>query len=641
MKGNRNAVFVFFEHNFRLSELKVTIDNILRDFTRKMDVAAIIQRLFQHSMVAPGDLRRLQQSIDEKKSRDDVLNALQEFVGKVTQVEIYSYLCELLKLLVHACRYDMTQLLKVYDVGCQLVLDLGGVTISARHSLNGLVAWSNLPFWIDTTLQLAETDSKVIDLLVCELTAVGKQATDYTLGMATSQLKETATVLRIHSVSSAMKTLKLSKEIIESYVKTMSSQLRIKDVASSKRKEAYLGHVEALHSLLLQHYSIHADINKGQYYLPEVHSNQLSYILAESTIPCMGQSDFLSLLYSCALMPIRQYKSQANMNKRSANISFRCICGQSIEKWRLLGLPSDEESVILRKLGAANLLQDQTILSHSNAWHNLTNIICESCYRSVQQEMSADGDCVDVGASPFFSKLTSSFSSLKSNSIDEHEAHNAQAVETMPVLSPPKPSHHVHRVEVEDEVSVVSGISRVDINDDDSSVMSRSDQHKVQHNDIPRLSESEFFVFMCSLWTGIPITLVYSYDPIVEKTRLLFLCSSDPGVNEVLRSRLTRTSRSEGLDSQFYVWLASKASTLHIGWAHLSEQKSLQYNAKKSLSLVEIKNIKVGSKRWKNCVKIGSTSVVIVIKVDHDEQFSILLKGLTQLIANISASGHK
>lgn len=606
-----------------------------------MDVTAIIQHLFQNSKVGPGDLRRLQQSIDEKESRDRVLDALQEFVGKLTQIEIYSYLCELLKLLVHACRYDMSHLLKVYDVGCRLVLDIGGVTISARHSLSGLVAWSNLPFWIDATLQLVEADNKIIDLLLSELPAVGKQTTEYTLGMTTNQLKETAAVLRILSVSSSMKALKLSKDTMESFVKTVSTQLRIKDVNSSKRKEAYVGHVEALHSLLLEHYPIHADVNKGQFYRPEVHSNQLSYILAESAASAMGRSDFLSLLYSCALMPIRKYKAQASGSKRYANVSFRCICGQSIEKWRLIGLPSDEENVLLRKLSANNLLQSQHVLSHSSAWHNLTSIICESCYRGIQQEMSADGDSVDVGASPFFSKQASSFNSLKSNSHDEQEAQDSKGVEIIPMLSPPKPGHHQHRVEVEDEVSVVSAVSRVDINDDDSSVVSRSEQHKVQHNDIPRLSDSEFYIFMCSLWTGIPITLVYSYDPIVEKTRLLFLCSSDPSVNEVLRSRLTRTSRSDGLDAQFYAWLSSKASTLYIGWAHLSEQKSLQYNSKKSLSLVEIKNIKVGSKRWKNCVKIGSTSVVIVIKVDHDEQFTLLLQGLTQLIANISAPSHK
>eukprot|EP00981_Chlorochromonas_danica_P015669 scaffold14361_cov193-Ochromonas_danica.AAC.4 len=324
----------------------------------------------------------------------------------------------------------------------------------------------------------------------------------------------------------------------------------------------------------------------------------------------------------------------------------------------MVGQPSPEEVVLMQQLKQLGFITEHSnsILSDEMNWEMLPNVICESCYRTLR--ITAHGweagltDVVDVACCPFTNPVESG--NADSGIVSIEKIRSPPPVPAARALSPlvsvasaALGSRRSSAASIQsdcdnDDVSVLSGVSHLNVHDDDSSSAASSSRvsKKVQsvQMDPVKFNENEFAGFVANLWTGIPIILIYSYEPLVEKNRLLYLSSSDPSVSEVLQAKLA--NRGFGLDHQFYRWLASKVSVLYLGWAHLSEMKNLRYNPKKSLALAEINKIKVGSAKQKNCIKIGSAKAIIVMKIEQEEKVPWLVIGLTQLIAFLTNS-HK
>lgn len=633
----------------------------------------VIVKLFKNqSAISSVEWNGLKSTIKDSGPRSQIIDELMENVCILARPDNYSACCELIQELAHACRYEMQSLIKLHEIAGLLGLTHSGVFLSARHVLDGMLIWSNLPFWLDTALHLVENDKKIINLLRTELQNP-KNISTFFLQMSDQQIKEMLAVLRIHSLASAMKSLKVSRDSVESFLNAAAMQLKLPNILDPDR-QPFTARAEGLLLLLMRLNSTHTEFNRAIFYRPEVHSNQLSYVAMKSTkdsnLHMLGRSVFIDILYACALIPVRQHRAQAPRSALKTPGTCHCVCGVSIEPWKIIGLPTHDESQLMKKLCALGLISTTSMALRDGVdWDPLTQLICENCYRTLNLEVNGGErqDPLDVMCAPIYD--FSLYNALKvkeedngreapvelpkkSSAIPTHLRSPASG-SASPATSSPKtvdsaavPPPQRMMPDADDDVSIVSGVCNINIRDDDVSVMSRAEPppsvaSRSQQQDLVKLSDSEFFMFLCNLWAGIPITLVYSYEPLIEKTRLLYLRSNDNSVNEVLRAKLSSRARGEGLDKQFYRWLSSRASTSFLGWAHLSEQKKLVLNQKKALPLIEIRNIKVGSARWKNCVKIGSSSVVIVVKVDHDEQFQILLRGLTQLISVITSGSHK
>ncbi len=153
---------------------------------------------------------------------------------------------------------------------------------------------------------------------------------------------------------------------------------------------------------------------------------------------------------------------------------------------------------------------------------------------------------------------------------------------------------------------------------------------------------NEFQNFLIQLWNGITVTLIYSNHPLVAKTRVIFMRSNSALNDEIFRKKITILPTSKNITHlQLVEWLRSRSIPLYIGWAHLRDRDNLTYDIKKSISLYDVKGMKVGAKQYKNCMKIITDLQIIMMKIDNDTYFEFVHKGLIELFSNVSSSFSK
>ncbi len=175
--------------------------------------------------------------------------------------------------------------------------------------------------------------------------------------------------------------------------------------------------------------------------------------------------------------------------------------------------------------------------------------------------------------------------------------------------------------------------------DDGSVYMNRSESPSVTVSlaDVQPLSPTEFQEFFKRLWRGTTVNVVYSMNPLVEKTRLLFFRSDSSTNNDLLVDRIKHHKSHYLVD-----WIQRHVNhgdmvPLFLGWAHRSEAANLSYDPAKSLPLQVITNVKIGSKKFEHCIKITSDAKTIVIKIEGDEEkLQLIVRGLTQLAIIVS-----
>jgi hypothetical protein len=152
---------------------------------------------------------------------------------------------------------------------------------------------------------------------------------------------------------------------------------------------------------------------------------------------------------------------------------------------------------------------------------------------------------------------------------------------------------------------------------------------------------NEFHNFLIQLWNGITVTLIYSNHPLVAKTRIIFLRSNSLINDDLFRKKINSNSSMILSHSEILSWLKGKSIPLYLGWAHLRDRDSLTYDIKKSISLSDIKGMKIGSKQYKNCLKIITELQIVMMKIENDGYFEFVMKGLTELFSNVSSSYSK
>lgn len=183
-----------------------------------------------------------------------------------------------------------------------------------------------------------------------------------------------------------------------------------------------------------------------------------------------------------------------------------------------------------------------------------------------------------------------------------------------------------------DDVSVMSaGFSKMD--EDDVSVARYGGKKTAKISDIASLSVTEFHAFVRELWNGTNITLIYSNNPPIEKSRLLYLRSDSRSFNDLIVATCSasRAASAEPLKT-FGDVVRRHNIPLYLGWARKSEQGDIKWNPSKSVAIQSIRNMKVGSKKWKSCIKLATDNKIIVIKIDEEDKFQWILRGLTQVM---------
>jgi hypothetical protein len=154
--------------------------------------------------------------------------------------------------------------------------------------------------------------------------------------------------------------------------------------------------------------------------------------------------------------------------------------------------------------------------------------------------------------------------------------------------------------------------------------------------------EQEFQNFLQQLWNGITVTLIYSNHPYVAKTRVIFLRSNSQLNDNFFKSKISfqgSTSSAKNLTHQQIInFLQTKNVPLYLGWGHLKERENLTYDTKKSVSLYDVKGMKIGTKQYKNCLKIITEQQIIMLKIENDVYFDFVIKGLAELFSNVSTS---
>jgi hypothetical protein len=134
---------------------------------------------------------------------------------------------------------------------------------------------------------------------------------------------------------------------------------------------------------------------------------------------------------------------------------------------------------------------------------------------------------------------------------------------------------------------------------------------------------------------------VYSNNPPSEKIRLLYLRSASKVNDDLIYHSCTSTTKRSGRHIQgtqsFADLLQTTNMPLYLGWARKSEIGQIKWNSKKSIAVQNIKTMKTGSKKWKNCVKLATDDQVLVLKVEEEDKFRWLVRGLTQIISMVSS----
>jgi hypothetical protein len=138
------------------------------------------------------------------------------------------------------------------------------------------------------------------------------------------------------------------------------------------------------------------------------------------------------------------------------------------------------------------------------------------------------------------------------------------------------------------------------------------------------------------------------------KTRIIFLRSNTSENDEIFRQALEQYRESisdsnpttsggrggsiEERSQGFINWLHSQRIPLYLSWAHMKDIHTLKFDFKKSIPLNEIKSLKIGTKQYKNCMKLITEITIIMMKIENDNYFDFIIKGLTKLFTNVSSS---
>lgn len=157
------------------------------------------------------------------------------------------------------------------------------------------------------------------------------------------------------------------------------------------------------------------------------------------------------------------------------------------------------------------------------------------------------------------------------------------------------------------------------------------------------LNSNEFYFFLYKLARGFFGNLLFSQTPYVEKSRLFFLRTTSPKLNEEFDRLLELNRSSNVIQDKFIAWLRKNNQDLIIGWTNkfpnnstdnsISSLKQLDncFNVQKSFKVIELNSMKVGSKKWKNCVKVCTESKNIVVRFDDSDIYNLIVRGLPQL----------
>lgn len=574
--------------------------------------------------------------------------------------------CDILSAVSEACRYEAVNLRRILRIAAKITFTMRRtISVSSLASLQQLHIWNNVPLWIDIADTKILEDIRFLDGVY---KAKPSEATSTLFNWKRAEAKLVFVCNRIWSMLKTMKSFGLKADSIETFLAAIRNRYRlgeygieISDFTLNKMAGSIVNNAVAFLSSRPTPHSGNGSSNwPHQFNFHEDHVD-------------IGYSPLLSFV----LIPIvGALQGNAQAQDASSDLAHpRCICGQSIANWKIMGMPSNQEMLLHSKLVVLNIKIPEPTL-HYNVLQRLPSYVCESCYRGCFSTSSEDSEayihlpshdvqCVDLSpvlaspqvdtfTMPFNRNLTDDFEkflhrtlrlpwepvSLEPESLRSKNAPLSQA--SSPHSEGPTISYNAQAALsqmskvptfVNDDVSVMSGFSRLDV--DDESVARAESQPR---GELSPMSDIEFHDFIRELWDGIPITLVYSNNPPIEKRRLLYLRSSGRSFNEMITTTVAPTRQGSVVSSTTFVDMVKRQEIpLFLGWARQSEAGKIVWNPKKSVALDTVRNIKVGSKKWRSCVKLATDTKIIVIKLDENESFQRTLRGLTQLIASITS----
>lgn len=574
--------------------------------------------------------------------------------------------CDILSAVSEACRYEAVNLRRILRIAAKITFTMRRTTsVSSLASLQPLHIWNNVPLWIDIADTKISEDIRFLDGIYKTMSS---EATSKLFNWKRAEVKIVFVCNRIWSMLKSMKSFGLKADSIETFLAAIRNRYRlseygieISDFALNKMAGSIVNNAIAfLSSRPNQQVGNGTSTLLRQFNFHEEHVD-------------VGYNPLLS----CALIPIVG-TLQGNILAQDVSPDLaqtRCICGQSVGNWKIMGMPSNQEMLLHSKLVLLNVKIPEPTL-HYNVLQRLPSYVCESCYRGCFSTSSEDSEaylhlpshdvqCValspvlaspqlDTFAMPFNRNVTEDFEkflhrtlrlpwepvTVEPDTIRSNNTPLSQA--SSPHSEGPTISYNAQTslsqmskvpTFVNDDVSVMSGFSRLDV--DDESVARGESQPR---GELSPMSDVEFHDFIRELWDGIPITLVYSNNPPIEKRRLLYLRSSGRSFNEMIITTVAPIRQGSVASSTTFVDIVKRQEIpLFLGWARQSEAGKIMWNPKKSVALDTVRNIKVGSKKWRSCVKLATDTKIIVVKLDENESFQRTLRGLTQLIASITS----
>lgn len=588
--------------------------------------------------------------------------------------------CETVTSLAECFRYDALRLRSVVRSASTMCLSIDGSKIRSQSShynfkpkvncMLGIVPlhiWNNIPLWIDLTDAAVCKDFATVDTIFSN-TSIKASLLFY--GWSRPQVKLIFICNRIAAVQKTMRSFGLKNDIIEVYMATVQSRYKLSDFnirVSDFILNSWVSEVLSAAIVALSKFS------PEQNFPTELSLNgsiiSFGYGDCRETYD-IGYSTILSMLLIPAFVHLytngSMGASDSTLPMASSAPRSNCFCGNSLLPWSIVGTPPNEEMLLQSKLMLINMaIQPPPIPNLIIS--RLSNCICESCYRNCCLNLYGDDDTtlgMEMNSSeicpisispclvtePLVSKVefTQRLSSIACTDF-EKSVHRALRVPLTPAKQSPskkidseepvanKGNALIDRISgitsdgiaACDDASVISAYSKLGV--DDVSV-AKSNAPKGRGEVVP-MPISEFNDFFHDLWNGITITLIYSHNPPVEKMRLLYIRSDGRSFNELLLSACSLGEHSSTTVSD----VAKRNNIpLYLGWARQSEKGHIVWNPKKCVAMNTIQNIKVGSKKWSNCIKLATDKKIIVIKMEEDEEFQRCLRGLTQLLGSMS-----
>lgn len=219
--------------------------------------------------------------------------------------------------------------------------------------------------------------------------------------------------------------------------------------------------------------------------------------------------------------------------------------------------------------------------------------------------------------------------------------HKTRALPPDPPNSPKNPA-----ASPSTPATIQTGLS--DLSKGDSSKMSVGSINTNMNTIKPsayKAASFEVIPFVAQLWEGITIKIVYSSKPLVEKTRVVYLRGSTERANKLIRERLVPIGTEVTAAHRNYTHTALldalHSTVLQLCWGRRSVMGTVSFSAEKCLDMDTVKHIKVGTGVWAQCINIGSsTGRTLVLKIEEQALFTMMLDGITALVATRQKDTH-